>query len=136
MCLEAKSQWICRHRPQGRSRSSSPFTTPPRACVSDRMTTPFSTRRYAIALQIRVFVKARARNTARIGGVSLIQARGNTPERQAAACTLINWLISPEVAVNRDVSPATFRRARLHTINFDQVAFIVLLILGVVAAID
>jgi len=62
------------------------------------MTTPFSTRRYAIALPIRVFVKARARNTPRIGGVSLIQARGNTPERQAAACTLINWLISPEVA--------------------------------------
>jgi len=65
VCPEAKSQWICRHRPQGRPRSSSPFATPPRACVSDRMTTPFSTRRYAIALQSRVFVKARARNTAR-----------------------------------------------------------------------
>ena len=38
------------------------------------------------------------RNAAPIGGASLILPKGNTPERQAAAWTLINWLISPEIA--------------------------------------
>jgi sn-glycerol 3-phosphate transport system substrate-binding protein len=37
-------------------------------------------------------------NAAPIGGASLIIPKGNTPERQAAAWTLINWLTSPEVA--------------------------------------
>ena len=37
-------------------------------------------------------------NAAPIGGASLIIPRGNTPERQAAAWTLIKWLTSPEIA--------------------------------------
>ncbi|HEY2620531.1 MAG TPA: ABC transporter substrate-binding protein [Acetobacteraceae bacterium] len=37
-------------------------------------------------------------NAAPIGGASLIVPRGNSPERQAAAWTLIKWLTSPETA--------------------------------------
>jgi sn-glycerol 3-phosphate transport system substrate-binding protein len=37
-------------------------------------------------------------NAAPIGGASLIIPRGNSPERQAAAWTLIKWLVSPDVA--------------------------------------
>ena len=37
-------------------------------------------------------------NAAPIGGASLIIPRGNSPERQAAAWTLIKWLVSPEIA--------------------------------------
>ena len=36
-------------------------------------------------------------NAAPIGGASLIIPRGNSPERQAAAWTLIKWLTSPEI---------------------------------------
>jgi sn-glycerol 3-phosphate transport system substrate-binding protein len=38
------------------------------------------------------------RNAAPIGGASLILPKGNSPERQAAAWTLISWLTSPEIA--------------------------------------
>jgi sn-glycerol 3-phosphate transport system substrate-binding protein len=44
------------------------------------------------------FLPRRLRNAAPIGGASLILPKGNTPERQAAAWTLINWLTSPEIA--------------------------------------
>jgi sn-glycerol 3-phosphate transport system substrate-binding protein len=44
------------------------------------------------------FMPKNVRNAAPIGGASLILPRGNTPERQAAAWTLINWLTSPEIA--------------------------------------
>jgi sn-glycerol 3-phosphate transport system substrate-binding protein len=37
-------------------------------------------------------------NAAPIGGASLILPKGNSPERQAAAWTLIKWLTSPEIA--------------------------------------
>lgn len=37
-------------------------------------------------------------NAVPIGGASLILPKGNSPERQAAAWTLINWLTSPEIA--------------------------------------
>ena len=37
-------------------------------------------------------------NAAPIGGASLIMPQGNSPERQAAAWTLIKWLTSPEIA--------------------------------------
>jgi sn-glycerol 3-phosphate transport system substrate-binding protein len=37
-------------------------------------------------------------NAAPIGGASLIIPRGNSPERQVAAWTLIRWLTSPEIA--------------------------------------
>lgn len=37
-------------------------------------------------------------NAAPIGGASLIIPRGNSPERVAAAWTLIKWLTSPEIA--------------------------------------
>ena len=33
-----------------------------------------------------------------LGGASLILPKGNSPERQAAAWTLIKWLTSPEIA--------------------------------------
>jgi len=56
--------------------------------VRDNMKTP-----YKVAFLPRKFV-----NAAPIGGASLIIPRGNSPERQAAAWTLINWLVSPEVA--------------------------------------
>jgi sn-glycerol 3-phosphate transport system substrate-binding protein len=44
------------------------------------------------------FMPKSMRNAAPIGGASLILPKGNTPERQAAAWTLINWLTSPEIA--------------------------------------
>ena len=44
------------------------------------------------------FLPKRIRNAAPIGGASLILPKGNTPERQAAAWAMINWLISPEIA--------------------------------------
>jgi ABC-type glycerol-3-phosphate transport system substrate-binding protein len=48
---------------------------------------------YRVAFLPRQFV-----NAAPIGGASLIIPRGNSPERQAAAWTLIDWLTSPEIA--------------------------------------
>ena len=56
--------------------------------VRDNMKTP-----YRVAFLPRKLV-----NAAPIGGASLIIPRGNSPERQAAAWTLINWLTSPEIA--------------------------------------
>jgi sn-glycerol 3-phosphate transport system substrate-binding protein len=56
--------------------------------VRDNMKTP-----YKVAFLPRKLV-----NAAPIGGASLIIPRGNSPERQAAAWTLINWLTSPEIA--------------------------------------
>jgi sn-glycerol 3-phosphate transport system substrate-binding protein len=44
------------------------------------------------------FLPKSMRNAAPIGGASLILPKGNTPERQAAAWALINWLTSPEIA--------------------------------------
>jgi sn-glycerol 3-phosphate transport system substrate-binding protein len=56
--------------------------------VRDNMKTP-----YRVAYLPRSLV-----NAAPIGGASLIVPRGNSPERQAAAWTLIKWLVSPETA--------------------------------------
>jgi sn-glycerol 3-phosphate transport system substrate-binding protein len=56
--------------------------------VRDNMKTP-----YRVA-----FMPRNIRNAAPIGGASLILPRGNSPERQAAAWTLISWLTSPEIA--------------------------------------
>jgi sn-glycerol 3-phosphate transport system substrate-binding protein len=56
--------------------------------VRDNMKTPYRT----------AFLPRAMVNAAPIGGASLIIPRGNTPERQAAAWTLINWLVSPEIA--------------------------------------
>jgi len=56
--------------------------------VRENMKTP-----YKVAFLPRQFV-----NAAPIGGASLIIPRGNSPERQAAAWTLIDWLTSPEIA--------------------------------------
>ena len=56
--------------------------------VRENMKTP-----YKVAFLPRQFV-----NAAPIGGASLIIPRGNSPERQAAAWELINWLTSPEIA--------------------------------------
>jgi sn-glycerol 3-phosphate transport system substrate-binding protein len=56
--------------------------------VRDNMKTP-----YKVAFLPRKLV-----NAAPIGGASLIIPRGNSPERQAAAWTLINWLTSPDIA--------------------------------------
>jgi sn-glycerol 3-phosphate transport system substrate-binding protein len=56
--------------------------------VRDNMKSP-----YKVA-----FLPKAVRNAAPIGGGSLILPKGNTPERQAAAWTLINWLVSPEIA--------------------------------------
>jgi sn-glycerol 3-phosphate transport system substrate-binding protein len=50
-------------------------------------------RPYRVAFLPRALV-----NAAPIGGASLIIPKGNSPERQAAAWTLINWLVSPEIA--------------------------------------
>jgi len=44
------------------------------------------------------FLPRSVRNAVPIGGASLILPKGNTPERQAAAWTLITWLTSPEIA--------------------------------------
>jgi sn-glycerol 3-phosphate transport system substrate-binding protein len=56
--------------------------------VRDNMKTP-----YRVAFLPRAMV-----NAAPIGGASLIVPKGNSPERQAAAWTLIKWLVSPEIA--------------------------------------
>lgn len=56
--------------------------------VRENMKTP-----YKVAFLPRKLV-----NAAPIGGASLIIPRGNSPERQAAAWTLIDWLTSPEIA--------------------------------------
>jgi sn-glycerol 3-phosphate transport system substrate-binding protein len=56
--------------------------------VRDNMKTPFR-----VAFQPRGL-----RNAAPIGGASLILPKGNSPERQEAAWTLIQWLTSPEIA--------------------------------------
>jgi sn-glycerol 3-phosphate transport system substrate-binding protein len=56
--------------------------------VRDNMKTP-----YKVA-----FVPRRLLNAAPIGGASLIIPKGNSAERQAAAWTLVKWLVSPEVA--------------------------------------
>ena len=56
--------------------------------VRDNMKTPYRT-----AFMPRALV-----NAAPIGGGSLLIPRGNSPERQAAAWTLVKWLVSPEVA--------------------------------------
>jgi sn-glycerol 3-phosphate transport system substrate-binding protein len=44
------------------------------------------------------FMPKAVRNAAPIGGASLILPKGNSPARQKAAWTLINWLVSPEIA--------------------------------------
>jgi sn-glycerol 3-phosphate transport system substrate-binding protein len=56
--------------------------------VRENMKTP-----YRVA-----FLPKSVRNAATIGGASLILPKGNTPDRQAAAWTLVNWLTSPEIA--------------------------------------
>jgi len=56
--------------------------------VRENMKTP-----YKVA-----FLPRRIVNAAPIGGGSLLIPAGNSPERQAAAWTLINWLVSPEIA--------------------------------------
>jgi len=48
---------------------------------------------YRVAFLPRALV-----NAAPIGGASLIIPKGNSPERQAAAWTLVKWLVSPEIA--------------------------------------
>jgi len=44
------------------------------------------------------FIPRNVRNAAPIGGASLILPKGNSPQRQAAAWTLISWLTSPAIA--------------------------------------
>ena len=56
--------------------------------VRENMKTP-----YRVA-----FMPRNLRNAAPIGGAWLILPKGNLPERQAAAWTLISWLTSPEIA--------------------------------------
>ncbi len=56
--------------------------------VRENMKTPYKT----------AFLPRQVVNAAPIGGASLIIPRGNSAERQAAAWTLINWLVSPEIA--------------------------------------
>jgi sn-glycerol 3-phosphate transport system substrate-binding protein len=56
--------------------------------VRDNMKTP-----YRVA-----FLPRNIDNAVPIGGASLILPKGNSPEREAAAWTLIKWLTSPEVA--------------------------------------
>jgi sn-glycerol 3-phosphate transport system substrate-binding protein len=56
--------------------------------VRENMKTP-----YKVAFLPRAMV-----NAAPIGGASLIIPKGNSPERQAAAWTLVKWLVSPEIA--------------------------------------
>ena len=56
--------------------------------VRENMKTP-----YRVAFLPRALV-----NAAPIGGASLIVPKGNSPERQAAAWTLVKWLVSPEIA--------------------------------------
>jgi sn-glycerol 3-phosphate transport system substrate-binding protein len=56
--------------------------------VRDNMKTP-----YKVA-----FLPRRIVNAAPIGGASLIIPSGNPPDQEAAGWTLINWLVSPQVA--------------------------------------
>jgi sn-glycerol 3-phosphate transport system substrate-binding protein len=56
--------------------------------VRENMKTPYRT----------AFLPRSLVNAAPIGGASLIIPRGNSPERQQAAWTLIKWLVSPEIA--------------------------------------
>ena len=56
--------------------------------VRENMKTP-----YHVAFLPRALV-----NAAPIGGASLIIPKGNSPEREAAAWTLVKWLVSPEIA--------------------------------------
>jgi len=56
--------------------------------VRENMKTPYRT----------AFMPRSLVNAAPIGGASLIVPRGNSPERQQAAWTLIKWLVSPDVA--------------------------------------
>ena len=56
--------------------------------VRDNMKTPYRT----------AFLPRAMVNAAPIGGASLIMPKGNTPEREAAAWTLMKWLTSPEIA--------------------------------------
>ncbi|HEX3348358.1 MAG TPA: ABC transporter substrate-binding protein [Acetobacteraceae bacterium] len=56
--------------------------------VRDNMKQPFRV----------AFIPRAMRNAVPIGGASLIIPRGNSPERQEAAWTLIQYLISPEIA--------------------------------------
>ena len=58
--------------------------------VRQNMKTPYKT----------AFLPRRVVNAAPIGGASLLIPNGNSPERQAAAWTLINWLVSPETAAH------------------------------------
>ena len=44
------------------------------------------------------FMPRNVRNAAPIGGASLILPKGNSPESQVAAWTLISWLTSPKIA--------------------------------------
>jgi len=56
--------------------------------VRENMKTP-----YHVAFLPRALI-----NAAPIGGASLIIPKGNSPEREAAAWTLVKWLVSPEIA--------------------------------------
>jgi sn-glycerol 3-phosphate transport system substrate-binding protein len=56
--------------------------------VRENMKTPYRT----------AFLPRAVVNAAPIGGASLILPKGNSPEREAAAWTLIKWLTSPEIA--------------------------------------
>lgn len=56
--------------------------------VRDNMKTPYKT----------AFLPRQAVNAVPIGGASLLIPHGTSPEQQAAAWMLINWLTSPEIA--------------------------------------
>ncbi len=56
--------------------------------VQDGMKSPFKV----------AYLPFNVANAAPIGGASLIVPKGNSPERQAAAWTLIQWLTSPEIS--------------------------------------
>jgi sn-glycerol 3-phosphate transport system substrate-binding protein len=56
--------------------------------VRENMKTPYKT----------AFLPRKVVNAAPIGGASLIIPRGTPPAQQAAAWTLINWLVSPDIA--------------------------------------
>jgi sn-glycerol 3-phosphate transport system substrate-binding protein len=56
--------------------------------VRENMKTPYRT----------AFLPRAMVNAAPIGGASLIVPKGNSPEREAAAWTLVKWLTSPEIA--------------------------------------
>lgn len=63
-------------------------TTGSLSFIRENMKTPFKV----------AFVPRAQRFAVPIGGASLIIPRGNSPERQAAAWTLIKWFTSPEIA--------------------------------------